>query len=183
MKGCSGTFFFAHFPAEGSLLRWVGLSGSLLALFEGGLNAELGLIKLKADLRGINAEPPGGLPTLLEGLPLVSEEPHPSDDRFFLGCRLEIRTGGLGMVAFFKYDESGWKAETWRGGDKVPLVSLYHGVEGVSSICSALEREPKECMPMGDGAGGAGMLCSGLVFTGGRVAKRLRCCGVLGKRG
>lgn len=65
----------------------------------------------------------------------------------------------------------------------MPLVSLYQGVEGVSSICSAFEREPKECMPIGDGAGGAGMLCSGLVLTGGRVAKRLRCCGVLGKRG
>lgn len=38
-------------------------------------------------------------------------------------------------------------------------------------------------MPIGDGAGGAGMLCSGLVLTCGRVARRLRCCGVLGNRG
>lgn len=36
---------------------------------------------------------------------------------------------------------------------------------------------------MGDGAGGAGMLCSGLVLTCGRVAKRLRCCGVVGNSG
>lgn len=62
-------------------------------------------------------------------------------------------------------------------------MSLYQGEQGVSSICSALERDPKECMPMGDGAGGAGMLCSGLVLTCGRVARRLRCCGVLLKRG
>lgn len=63
------------------------------------------------------------------------------------------------------------------------MVSLYQGELGVSSICSALESEPKECMPIGDGAGGAGMLCSGLVLTCGRVAKRLRCLGVLEKRG
>lgn len=54
-------------------------------------------------------------------------------------------------------------------------MSLYQGEQGVSSICSALERDPKECMPIGDGAGGAGMLCSGLVLTCGRVARRLRC--------
>lgn len=71
----------------------------------------------------------------------------------------------------------------WRGGDRVPLVNLYHGDVGTSSICSALTSDPKECMPIGDGAGGAGMLCSGLVLTGGRVARRLRCCGALGKRG
>lgn len=57
----------------------------------------------------------------------------------------------------------------------MPLVSLYQGEVGVSSICSALDSDPKECMPMGEGAGGAGMLCSGLVLTCGRVAKRLRC--------
>lgn len=102
VKGCNGTFFFSPFATEESLLRCVGLSGSLLALLDGGLNAELGLIRLKADFRGINAEPPGGLPTLLEGLPLVSEEPHPSEDKFFLACGLEIRTGGLGIVAFFR---------------------------------------------------------------------------------
>lgn len=61
----------------------------------------------------------------------------------------------------------------------MPLVSLYQGEVGVSSICSALDSDPKECIPMGDGAGGAGMLCSGLVLTCGRVARRLRCCGVL----
>lgn len=165
------------------MLRCVGLSGSLLLLLEGGLNAEVGLRGLKADFGGLKAELPGGLPTVLGGLPLVSEEPHQSEEMLFFGCGLTMRTGGLGIVAFFKYEESGWKAETWRGGDKVPLVSLYHGEAGVSSICSALEREPKECMPIGDGAGGAGMLCSGLVLTCGRVARRLRCCGVLGKRG
>lgn len=62
-------------------------------------------------------------------------------------------------------------------------MSLYQGEQGVSSICSALDRDPNECMPMGDGAGGAGMLCSGLVLTWGRVARRRRCWGVLLKRG
>ncbi|TNN48316.1 hypothetical protein EYF80_041478 [Liparis tanakae] len=38
-------------------------------------------------------------------------------------------------------------------------------------------------MPMGEGAGGAGMLCSGLVLTCGRVARRRRCLGVLEKTG
>lgn len=116
---------------------------------------------------------------VLGGLPLVSEPPHQSVEVLFLGGLL-MRTGGLGMVAFFRYDESGWKAETWRGGESVPLISLYQGAGGESSICSALDSEPKECMPMGDGAGGAGTLCSGLVLTGGRVARRLRCCGSLG---
>lgn len=57
----------------------------------------------------------------------------------------------------------------------MPLVSLYQGEVGVSWICSALDSDPKECIPIGEGAGGAGMLCSGLVLTCGRVAKRLRC--------
>lgn len=182
-NGCSWTFFFRScpIPIDGNLPRCVGLSGSLPP--DGGLKAEVGLRALKADFGGLKAEPPGGLPIVLGGLPLVSEEPPQSDDTLFLGCGLTMSTGGLGIVAFLRYEESGWKAETWRGGDRVPLVSLYQGEAGDSSICSALEREPKECMPMGDGAGGAGMLCSGLVLTWGRVAKRLRCFGVLEKRG
>lgn len=81
----------------------MGLSGSLLLLLlEGGLKAELGLRALKADFGGLKAELPGGLPTVLGGLPLVSEEPHQSDERLFLGWGFTMRTGGLGIVAFFK---------------------------------------------------------------------------------
>ncbi|TNN48317.1 hypothetical protein EYF80_041479 [Liparis tanakae] len=145
-NGCSWSFFLSSspIPMEGNFPRCVGLSGSLL--LEGALNAEAGFRGLKADLGGLNAEPPpGGLPIVLGGLPLVSEEPPQSDDALFLGCGRTMSTGGLGTVAFFKYDESGWKAETWRGGDRVPLVSLYQGEEaeaGASSTCSALESEP-----------------------------------------
>lgn len=89
-------------PIEGNLLRCVGLSGSLLLLLDGGLNAEVGLRGLKADFGGLKAELPGGLPMVLGGLPLVSEEPHHSDEMLFLGCGLTMRTGGLGIVAFFK---------------------------------------------------------------------------------
>lgn len=89
-------------PIEGNLLRCVGLSGSLLPLLDGGLNAEVGLRGLKADFGGLNAELPGGLPMVLGGLPLVSEEPHHSEEMLFLGCGLTMRTGGLGIVAFFK---------------------------------------------------------------------------------
>lgn len=88
---------------EGNLLRCVGLSGSLLLLLlDGGLNAEVGLRALKADFGGLNAELPGGLPMVLGGLPLVSEDAPQSDEMLFLGCGLTIRTGGLGIVAFFK---------------------------------------------------------------------------------
>lgn len=87
------------------MLRCVGLSGSLLLLslllLESGLKADLGFRGLKADFGGLKAEVPGGLPTVLGGLPLVSEPPHQSDERF-LDFGLEICTGGLGIVAFFK---------------------------------------------------------------------------------
>lgn len=104
MNGCSWTFFFriCPIPIEGNLLRCVGLSGSLLLLFEGGLNAEVGLSLLKADFGGLKAELPGGLPMVLGGLPLVSDEPPQSDEILFLGCGLTMRTGGLGIVAFFR---------------------------------------------------------------------------------
>lgn len=104
LNGCSWTFFFriCPIPIEGNLLRCVGLSGSLLLLFEGGLNAEVGLRGLKADFGGLKAEWPGGLPMVLGGLPLVSEDPHQSEELLFLGCGFTMRTGGLGMVAFFK---------------------------------------------------------------------------------
>lgn len=69
---------------------------------EGGLNAEMGLSGLKADLGGLKAELPGGLPIVLGGLPLVSEDPQISDDETFLGWGLAMRIGGLGIVAFFK---------------------------------------------------------------------------------
>lgn len=86
------------------MLRWVGLSGSLLLLLfaDGWLNAECGLRGWKADFGGLNAELPGGLPMVLGGLPLVSEPPHQSVEVLFLGCGLLIRTGGLGIVAFFR---------------------------------------------------------------------------------
>lgn len=87
---------------EGNLLRCVGLSGSLLPLLDGGLNADVGLSGLKADFGGLKADVPGGLPTVLGGLPLVSEEPHQSEDLLFLGCGFTMRTGGLGIVAFFR---------------------------------------------------------------------------------
>lgn len=88
---------------QGNLLRCVGLSGSLLLLLlDGGLKADVGLRGLKADFGGLKAELPGGLPIVLGGLPLVSDEPHHSEEVLFLGCGLTIRTGGLGMVAFFK---------------------------------------------------------------------------------
>lgn len=88
---------------QGNLLRCVGLSGSLLLLLlNGGLNADVGFRGLKADFGGLKAELPGGLPIVLGGLPLVSDEPHHSEEVLFLGCGLTIRTGGLGIVAFFK---------------------------------------------------------------------------------
>lgn len=89
---------------EGNLLRCVGLSGSLLLLLwaDGGLKAEVGLRGWKADFGGLKAELPGGLPIVLGGLPLVSEEPHQSVEVLFLGWGLLISTGGLGIVAFFR---------------------------------------------------------------------------------
>lgn len=90
-------------PMDGNLPRCVGLSGSLLLLLlEGGLNADVWLGGLNADFGGLKAELPGGLPMVLGGLPLVSEEPHHSDEMLFLGCGLTMRTGGLGIVAFFR---------------------------------------------------------------------------------
>lgn len=70
---------------------------------DGGLNADDGLRGLKADLGGEKAEPPGGLPKVLGGLQLVSD-PHqsPELEEDFFGWGLTMRTGGLGMVAFFK---------------------------------------------------------------------------------
>lgn len=52
---------------------------------------------------GEKAEPPGGLPKVLGGLQLVSD-PHqsPELEEDFFGWGLTMRTGGLGMVAFFK---------------------------------------------------------------------------------
>lgn len=88
---------------QGNLPRCVGLSGSLLLLLlDGGLKADVGFSGLKADFGGLKAELPGGLPIVLGGLPLVSDEPHHSEEVLFLGCGLTIRTGGLGIVAFFK---------------------------------------------------------------------------------
>lgn len=81
-------------PIEGNLLCW-GLSGSTLPLMDGGLNADDGLRGLKADLGGEKAEPPGGLPKILGGLsPRLEED--------FFGWGSTMRTGGLGIVAFFK---------------------------------------------------------------------------------
>lgn len=143
LKGCTFFFKICPIPIEGNLLRCWGLSGSSLA-------------------------------PLLGGLPLESVELDQSVvEGLFLGWGLTIRTGGLGMVAFFKYELSGWKADTWRGGESAPLVSLYHG-DGGDSLLGSLLAEVQEWAPRDDG-GRAGVLTAfgrslELSFWGGWVS-------------
>lgn len=142
---------------EGNLLRCWGLSGS-------------------------------SLPTLLGGLPLESEELGQAEaGGLFLGSGLTMITGGLGIVAFFKYELSGWKADTCRGGESAPLVSLYHG-DGGASLLGSLLAEAQEWAPREEG-GRAGMLTAfggslELSFWDGWVSGvGWAGCGLLGNRG